>query len=125
MFDRGSPHASIYRIAPQGPPARSPRAAASPAKSVLLSWVGAFLLATAGTADVVRAELGQPGLAPAELAGTQFSLDGISSEGVPEGLTLLFRDEREFNATRTVAAVAPWTIPGAIPTRGRVPTRQP
>ena len=107
MFDRGSPHATISLPCPKGPPARWPRAAASPAKSGLLSWVGAFLLATAGTADVVRAELGQPGLAPAELAGTQFSLDGISSEGVPEGLTLLFRDEREFNATRTVAAVAP------------------
>ena len=107
MFDRSRLHAFISPSGPKGPPARLPRPTASPAKSVLLSWVGAFLLATAGTSGVVRAEVGQPGLAPAELAGTQFSLDGISSEGVPEGLTLLFRDEREFNATRTMAADAP------------------
>ena len=60
MFDRGSPQASIYWIAPQGLPARSPRAAASPAKSVLLSWMGAFLLATAGTSGAVQAEDRQP-----------------------------------------------------------------
>ena len=107
MFDRGSPHASIYRIGPQGLPARLPRPTASPAKSVLLSWVGAFLLATAGTSGAVQAEDRQPGLAPAELQRMQFNLDGISSEGIPESLTLLFRDEREFNATRTMAADAP------------------
>lgn len=39
--------------------------------------------------------------------GMQFSLDGISSEGTPEGVTLLFRDEREFNATRTVSEDLP------------------
>ena len=60
MFDRGSPQASIYWIAPQGPAARSPRAAASPAKSVLLSWMGAILLATAGISGSVKAEDRQP-----------------------------------------------------------------
>ena len=77
MFDRGSPQASIYWIAPQGLPARSPRAAASPAKSVLLSWavllswVGAFLLATAGTSGVVQAEDRQP-LQPDGFRGPAF-----------------------------------------------------
>ena len=76
--------------------------ASGAAKSGLLSWVCAFLLALTGTAHVA-AEGRQPGLAPAELAGMQFSLDGMSSEGIPEGLTLLFRDQVEFNASRAAA----------------------
>ena len=86
---------------PQRAPARLSRPAAGPGKWGLLSWLGAFLLALTGAANV-GAEVRPPGLAPEELAGMQFSLDGISSEGVHEGLTLLFRDEREFNATRTL-----------------------
>ena len=107
MIDSSTPNALILRPGPKGPAARSPRAAASPAKSALLSWVGAFLLATAGTSGSVQADDRQPGLAPAELQRMQFNLDGISSEGIPEGLTLLLRDEREFNATRTMPERAP------------------
>ena len=86
----------------RGAPARLPRPATGLGKWGLLSWLGAFLLALTGTADV-GAEVRQPGLAPEELAGMQFSLEGVSSEGIPEGLTLLFRGEREFNATRTLS----------------------
>ena len=107
MIDRSTPNAVIPRPGPKGPPARSPQAAASRAKSVLVSWVGAFLLATAGISGSVQAEDRQPGLAPADLQRMQLNLDGISSEGIPEGLTLLLRDELEFNATRTMAERAP------------------
>ncbi len=69
-------------------------------------WVGAFLLILTG-APLVGAEARQPGRAPAELTGVQFSLDGTSSEGIPESLTLLFRNGREFDATRTMAEDAP------------------
>ena len=64
MIDRSTPNAVIPRPGPEGPAARSPRAAASPEKSALLSWVGAFLLATAGISGSVKAEdrqLLQPG----------------------------------------------------------------
>lgn len=106
MFDRRRRHVCVPRPGSNRPPARLPGPAAGAGKSGLLSWVGAFFLAMAGTADV-GGEIRQPGLAPEELTGTQFSLDGISSEGIPEGLTLLFRDERGFNATRTPSEDAP------------------
>ena len=106
MLDRRSPDGFFARPGPQGAPARLTRQAAGFGKWGLLSCLGAFLLALTGTADV-GAEVRQPGLAPEDLKGMQFSLDGISSEGNPEGLTLLFLDEREFNATRTLSEDLP------------------
>lgn len=106
MLDRRSPYGFFARPGPWGAPARLPRPAAGPGRWGLLSWLGVFLLALTGSADVA-AEVRQPGLAPEDLKGMQFSLDGISSEGNPEGLTLLFRDEREFNATRTLSEGLP------------------
>ncbi len=106
MLDGSIPYGFFARLGPRGAPARLPRPATSLGKWGLLSWLGAFLIALTGTADVA-AESRQPGLAPEELTGMQFSLEGISSEGSPEGLTLLFRDEREFNATRTLSEGLP------------------
>ena len=106
MLARSSPYGSFARPGCRGAPARLPRPAAGLGKRGLLSWLGAVLLALTGTADV-GAEVRLPGLAPEELTGTQFNLDGFSSEGNPEGLTLLFRDEREFNATRTLSEGLP------------------
>ena len=106
MLDRSSPNGFFARLGPQRAPERLFRPAAGPGKWGLLSWLGAFLLALTGAADV-GAEVRQPGLAPEELAGMQFSLDGTNSEGVHEGLTLFFRDEREFNATRAMSEDLP------------------
>lgn len=105
MCDRGRPHILGSRPGSQGPSARLSGPAVGAAKSSLLSWLGAFLLALTGTVHL-WAEDRQPGSAPEELSGMQFSLDGMSSEGIPEGLTLLFRDRAEFNASRTVADAA-------------------
>ena len=106
MFERSRPQVPGWRLDPRGPTGRSSCPAVAAARLRLLSWVGAFLLVPASTVDV-GAQIRQPGLAPQDLKGMQFSLDGISSEGIPEGLTLLFRDEREFNATRTPSEVLP------------------
>ena len=107
MFDESGPHVLVSRQRPQGAPAPVSPLAAGGVKSRLLAWAGAFLLALAGTANGMQSEVREPGLAPPELSGMQFSLDGISSEGIPEGITLLFRDAREFNATTTLAENAP------------------
>ena len=105
MIDRGTPQVLGSRSGSPGPPARLSDPAVGAAKSGLLSWLGALLLALTGAAHV-GAEDREPGLAPAELFGMQFSLDGMSSEGISEDLTLLFRDQVEFNASRTVAEAA-------------------
>ena len=107
MLDRSSPNGFFTRPGPRGAPAGLHRPATGMAKWGLLSWAGVVLLAMSGTAKAAQAEVRQPGLAPEELKGIQFSLDGISSEGTPEGITLLFRDEREFNATTTLAEDVP------------------
>ena len=106
MFDGSRQLVQHARPDSQGPTARSAGPAVDAARSRRRSWVGAFLLALASTVDV-GAENRPPGLAPEELTGMQFSLDGISSEGNPEGLTLLFRGERDFNATRTLSEGLP------------------
>ena len=106
MRDQARQYAFSSPPGPNGVPARSSRPAAGSGTLSLPCWVGALLLVLTGTAHV-EAENRSPGLAPESLKGMQFSLDGVSSEGIPEGLTLLFRDEREFNAT--------WTMPVDVP----------
>lgn len=106
MSDRSRPHVPGLRRRLHRAPAPFTRPAAGTGKSGPLSWVAAGLLVLAGTVDV-GAQIRKSGLAPEDLKGMQFSLDGISSEGTPEGLTLFFRDEREFDSTRILMAGAP------------------
>lgn len=61
-------------------------------------WV---LSGAAGAADP------ESGFAPAHLAGKQFTLDGLDSEGVSEDVTVAFREGSRFNATRSAGEGAP------------------
>ena len=84
----------------------NPPTASGAGQPGLLSRVGAFLLVLTGAVGA-GAEARAAGWAPVELKGMQFQLEGISSEGIPESLTLLFRNPRAFDATRTLAAEDP------------------
>lgn len=106
MFHAIRPPLPACRLRLQEAPAPLLRTTGGAGKLGLLWWAVAGLLVLVSTVDV-GAENGQPGLAPEDLKGMQFSLDGISSEGNPEGLTLLFRDERKFNASRTLSEDLP------------------
>lgn len=68
----------------------------------VLFRVSAFFAILFVMSGAVGATDPESGFAPAHLAGKQFTLEGLDSEGISEDVTVVFREGRRFDATRSV-----------------------
>ena len=99
MFDGRSQARAFPPTQQRRSPSRPGKAKPRRGMPVGLLWIAALFLTPYGTVDAIAAEVPDSDFAPPDLVGKQFTLDGISSEGIPEGITVIFRDGRQFDAT--------------------------